>query len=343
MKRALALILCIVIILCTVGCAKSQTTQEPAKTAEEAAGDKTYTIAMISHTKGNEYFLAADSGASKAAKELGVDYIYDGPADATVDLQIEMINNYMTSGIDALCVAPLDTEALAPTLRSVREAGIPVITFDVDTMEDARDFYADPCDPAVYAKASIDAMVEDAGTDTGKYVIMIEYLTDVYQYNFQEAAQKYAAEAYPNLELIEVKQVTYSQDEAYNIVNDYIRAYPDLVGISSFGTVIWPGIIEAIRDAGKTGVIGAEGGTTPMAVAPYLDEGAVSRNILWDVENMGYVAMYAAYQCLDGTLKADATSLEINGKSYDIDSSKREIFCGDAFTWTAENVHEYNY
>lgn len=340
MKKIVALLICVAMLV-SFGCATQAPSGGNAPAAD--AGDKKYTIAMISHTKGNEYFLAADQGAKQAAEELGVDYIYDGPAEPTVDLQIEMINNYMTSGIDALCVAPLDTEALAPTLSAVRAKGIPVITYDVDTLPDARDFYADPCSPAVYAKASIDAMVEDAGTDTGKFVIMIEYLTDVYQYNFQEAAQKYAKEAYPNLELIEVKQVTYSQDEAYNFTNDYIRAYPDLIGISSFGTIIWPGIIEAVRDAGKVGVIGTEGGTTPLAVAPYLDDGSVKRNILWDVANMGYVALYAAYQCLDGTLKPDATSFEIKGKAYEIDSANREIFCGEAFTWTAENVHDYNY
>lgn len=338
MKKLLSILLSFALCLSFCACSTSGGNKTPS-----TSGDKAYTIAMISHSKGNEYFLAADGGAKKAAAELGVDYIYDGPSDATVDLQIEMINNYMTSGIDALCVAPLDTEALAPTLRAVREAGIPVVTFDVDTLADARDFYVDPCDPAVYAKASIDAMVEDAGTDTGKFVIMVEYLTDVYQYNFQDQVQKYAAEAYPNLELIEVKQVTYSQDEAYNIVNDYMRAYPDLIGISSFGTVIWPGIIEAVRDAGKTDVIGTEGGTTPMAVAPYLDEGAVKRNILWDVEFMGYIALNAAYRCLDGTLAENSDSLTVNGEKYSIDTQNREIFCGDPFTWTVENVHDYNY
>ena len=40
-----------------------------------------YTIAMMPKSKGNAYFIACQQGAQEAARELGVNLIWDGPTD----------------------------------------------------------------------------------------------------------------------------------------------------------------------------------------------------------------------------------------------------------------------
>ncbi|HEX4343436.1 MAG TPA: autoinducer 2 ABC transporter substrate-binding protein, partial [Verrucomicrobiae bacterium] len=46
------------------------------------AADSKIVIAMLPKAKGNAYFLSCKAGADKAAKELGVELLFDGPTDS---------------------------------------------------------------------------------------------------------------------------------------------------------------------------------------------------------------------------------------------------------------------
>src|SRR5713101_39191 len=96
------------------------------------AGGK-ITIAMMPKLRGIDYFTACQKGAEEAARELGdIDLIYDGPTEAKVDKQVEMIDTWVTQRVNAIAVAANDPVAIAPALKKAREAGITVITYDAD-------------------------------------------------------------------------------------------------------------------------------------------------------------------------------------------------------------------
>src|SRR5438128_1894447 len=64
-----------------------------------AAGGK-LKIAMMPKLVGIDYFNACRQGAEAAAKELGdVDLQYDGPTEAKVDKQVEMIDTWVTQRV----------------------------------------------------------------------------------------------------------------------------------------------------------------------------------------------------------------------------------------------------
>ena len=50
--------------------------------------------------KGNAYFLSVKAGAEKAAKELGVELLFDGPTDTNAAKQNEIVENWITLGVD---------------------------------------------------------------------------------------------------------------------------------------------------------------------------------------------------------------------------------------------------
>jgi len=69
----------IVAIALFSGCGKSSN-NEPSATSTPAGGKK-LTIALMPKSKGNAYFISCKQGADEAAKELGVELIFDGPTD----------------------------------------------------------------------------------------------------------------------------------------------------------------------------------------------------------------------------------------------------------------------
>src|SRR5437773_1506348 len=93
-----------------LACGKSEK-PEPAVALKTAAilkkkpGDK-ITIAMLPKLINIDYFDACKRGATKAAQELNVTLIYDGPAEASGSEQNKFIDTWIRQDVDAICIAP---------------------------------------------------------------------------------------------------------------------------------------------------------------------------------------------------------------------------------------------
>ncbi len=98
-------------------------------------------IAMMPKAKGDPYFIRCFAGAEEAAKELGVELIWDGPTGLDAARQNEMVENWITRGVDVIAVAVENRAALSTVLRKARARGIRVLTWDADAEPDARDYF----------------------------------------------------------------------------------------------------------------------------------------------------------------------------------------------------------
>ena len=63
-------------------------------------------VAMLPKLTNIAYFRACQEGAKKAAGELGVRLIYDGPTDPSASDQNKFIETWIRQGVDAICIAP---------------------------------------------------------------------------------------------------------------------------------------------------------------------------------------------------------------------------------------------
>ena len=76
------------------------------------AADK---IALVVKSLGNGFFDAAHEGALDAAKELkDVEIIYTGPAKATAEGQIEIINTLIAQNVKAIVISDRKSTRLNP-------------------------------------------------------------------------------------------------------------------------------------------------------------------------------------------------------------------------------------
>jgi rhamnose transport system substrate-binding protein len=81
------------------------------------AAESKLMIGMLPKAKGNAYFISCKNGADKAAKELGVDLLFDGPTDSNAAKQNEIVENWITLGVDVITVAAENKESLSTALR----------------------------------------------------------------------------------------------------------------------------------------------------------------------------------------------------------------------------------
>src|SRR6185436_12943925 len=109
------------------GCGKSSDTTG---SSPAAASGKKLTIALMPKSKGNAYFISCRKGADKAAKELGVELLFDGPTDPDPAKQNEIVENWITLGVDAIAAACENREGISTALRKARAKGVKVVTYD---------------------------------------------------------------------------------------------------------------------------------------------------------------------------------------------------------------------
>ena len=115
MKKIIAILLVAVMALSIAACAP-------------AGGDATY--AIVCKDASNPYMLRMISGFEEACKALGVKSVTKSPETATVDGQIQIVNELVAQGVKGIAIAANDAAALEATIKSATDAGIVVVTLD---------------------------------------------------------------------------------------------------------------------------------------------------------------------------------------------------------------------
>ena len=150
MKKLIALLLAMVMVLALVACAakpadpapktdapatndnKTENTEnkEEEKTNEPTTGEKMY-IPVMAKGFQHQFWQAVAAGSKAAAEEFGVEIYFDGPASETeIDAQVNMVKNELAKNPKALALAALSTDAVIETLEQCADKNIPVIGFD---------------------------------------------------------------------------------------------------------------------------------------------------------------------------------------------------------------------
>ena len=149
MKKLIALLLALVMVLALAACAAKtepaktettdtkteQTTTEETKTedpapAEETTGEKMY-IPVMAKGFQHQFWQAVAKGSEDAANDLGVEIYFDGPASETeIDAQVNMVKTELAKNPKAMALAALSTDAVTEILEECAEKNIPVIGFD---------------------------------------------------------------------------------------------------------------------------------------------------------------------------------------------------------------------
>ena len=94
-----------------------------------ALADEGLTIGYTVQSMENAYFVAIVDGMRQAANERGIDLIV---SDAAADpmKHISDIEDFISKGVDAIIISPVDQEAPVDAVKEAQEAGIPVISLD---------------------------------------------------------------------------------------------------------------------------------------------------------------------------------------------------------------------
>jgi rhamnose transport system permease protein len=304
-----------------------------------AAGKKV-TIAMMPKSLGNAYFIAAQKGANDAAKELGVDLIWDGPTDPDPAKQNEIVDTWITRGVDVIAVAVENRDGIASALRKAKKKGIKVLTYDADTVPDARDFFVNQATPEGIGNTLMDSAAKSMG-GKGEFAIITASLTASNMNEWIKNIKARLAEKYPDIKLVDIRPCDDKQDKAFTEANTILNKYPNVKMIMAICSPAVPGAAEAVKQAGRKDVH-VVGLGLPNDNKKYVHEGITDAVILWNTMDLGYLTVLAADDLVTGKLKPGDTSMD-GGRIGKIQIKGDNILLGTPFIFDKSNIDKFDF
>lgn len=305
------------------------------------AADAKLLIALMPKAKGNAYFLSCKAGADKAARELGVELLFDGPADTNAARQNEIVENWITLGVDAIAVAAENKESLSTALRKAQKQGIRVLAYDSDVLPDARSFFVNQATPEGIGYALMDEAARLCGGE-GEFAVITATLTASNQREWLKHIEARLAAKYPRMKLTAVRPCDDFKDRAQSEATALMSAHPQLKLLMAICSPGVPGAAEAVKQAGKAGKVKVIGLGLPNENRRYVKEGITESVILWNTEHLGYLTVYAASALANGQLKPGAASLRA-GALGEFKIVGDNILLGQPFIFNRDNIDQFDF
>src|SRR5258708_2527484 len=275
------------------------------------ASAKEYQFAVIPKLRA-AWFNRLEVGTKKAAQDFGVKTYMQAPATADEAEQARLIQDAISRGVDAVLVVPNNAQSLEPVFAQAKQAGIVVITHESPNQKNA-DFDIEMIDNQKFGETAMELLTQGMG-GKGDFAVYVGSLTVPAHNLWADPALKLAKDKYPDLKVVADRfPVSEDQNAAREKTLELLRTYPSLRGFLAFGSQGGPGAAQAVREQHVQGatVIGT---TSPNQAGQYLDDGSMTKSILWDPGEAGYAMVWLAKQVLDKKSVTEGTEIPTIGK-----------------------------
>ncbi len=308
--------------------------------ASASAARRRPVIAVMPKAKGDPYFVSCRKGAEEAARELGVDLIWDGPTSLDAAKQNEIVESWITRQVDVIAVSVENQAGISTVLRKAREHGIRVLTWDADAAPDARDFFVNQAT----AQAIGETLTDEAARllhGKGEFAIVTGALSAANQNEWIRFIRLRLADKYPGLKLAVIRPSDDDRDKAFAETQTIVKVFPNVKLMMAISAPAVPGAAEAIRQAGRKDV-SVIGLSLPNICKPYIHEGVVPSIVLWNTNNLGYLTVYAGAMLAEHQLGSGATSMQA-GRLGRVEVRGSDIILGAPLIINKENVDQLDF
>lgn len=206
----------------------------------------------------DNFLTVLRNGMQDYAGELdGVDLqIEDAQND--VGKQLNQIQNFIASGVDAVIVNPVDTDATVAMSKAAADAGVPLVyvnrePVNVDDLPDNQAFVAsDERESGTLETQEICRLLKEQGKGDGaKIVVMMGELSNqAARMRTQDVHDVIATEECSFMEIVEEQTANWNRTEAADLMTNWLSAGLEFDAVVSNNDEMALGAIQAMKAAG---------------------------------------------------------------------------------------------
>mgnify|MGYP001334969364 FL=1 len=275
-RKATLLILLFIFLL-------SCDSQESVRSPADARGDEGPIIALVMKSLANEFFVNMASGAERhQAERANYELIINGIRnESDLAQQVTLVDQMISRGVDAIVIAPADSQALVPALARASAAGIVIINIDNRLEPEVLEEY-DLSIPFIGPSNRAGAkMVGDFALQsvaTGSKVAILEGITSAVnsierRTGFEEAITD------AGMDLVTVQSAEWDQTKAAQVMAGILSQYPDLDVILAANDNMALGAASAVSMARREKEIVIAGFDNISAIHPLIEAGTVTATV----------------------------------------------------------------
>ena len=294
-------------------------------------------VGMMPKAKGDPYFISCRKGAEEAAKELNIDLIWDGPTDLDPAKQNEVVEAWITRGVDVIAVSVESSASISTVLRKARAKGIKILTWDADAEPDARDYLIDQATAQGIGYAVTDQTAAILN-GKGEFAVVTGSLSAANQNEWIKHMRVRLAEKYPEMKLVTIRPSDSDRDRAFAETQTILKVYPNVKAIAGISAPAVPGAAEAVKQSGRKDVK-VTGLSLPSMCKTYIHDGVIRSIVLWNTHDLGYLTIQAADALMKGKLVDGFKAGSLGPRAVRGD----HVMLGEPYVFDLSNVDKFEF
>ena len=254
-------------------------------------------IAVVPKGQAHLFWQSVHAGAVSAARETGVEIIWNGPASETdFTGQLQIVDAMIAQHVDAICLAPIDKTAMVSVVERATREKIPVVIFDspVDTQDFVSQVATDNYRAGVMAAERTGKILDGKGKVAEVAVQPGAASTMAREQGFEDTIKK----DFSGIQIVDKRYGWADRAKSLAVAENMLTAHDDLAAMFASNESSAVGAAQAIK--GRNSKVKLVGFDWSPGLLDDLKSGLIDSLVVQDPFRMGHDALTAAVQKLKG-------------------------------------------
>jgi ribose transport system substrate-binding protein len=252
------------------------------------------------------FYRDLEDGLRAGAEEHDFELLVNA-AEWDASRQIAQLEDFITRGVDAIVVCPVDSSGIGAGIRAANRAGVPVFTADIASF--SGEVVAHVASDNLAGGRLAGEYLVDLLNGRGKVAIINQPIVTSTLDRVQGFRE--VLEAYPEIEIVADVNGDGVRDRALRAASDVLQAQPDLDGIFAINDDSALGTLDAVEDFGRENIVIVGYDATPPARDAILKGRALKADVVQYPFKIGHETIDTIAQHFAGLEVPEVVPVEV--------------------------------
>jgi ribose transport system substrate-binding protein len=307
----------LVLGICNFGCGQSNEPSVNTPQAQPVAISPPIAkkeIGLVMKTLTNPFFVEMEKGARRAEKDLGISLkVKTAAQETSIEQQIQLVEDLIAEKVDAIVIAPGDSQRLVPALKKAAAAGIKIV--NIDNRLDQQVVTQAEMKPIPFISVDNEAGAYKVGKFLADGVVapteiaILEGIRSADNAKQRAQGAQRALSENKNIKLVASETANWKIDEAYEMTKLIFAKHPKIKLVFAANDMMAFGAIKYLKESGNTRVKVAGYDALNEALAE-IKAGRMVATVDQQAAEQGYQGIALANRLIQGNVVPTVTLVD---------------------------------